>query len=89
MVRHLPEIIKNPEARKVLESSGKFDDAIKIVDATEPEQNSDFFKLLAKMRDACSQAVQVKEIVRIRSDKVARDKLAWNLSIVGGLHEAR
>jgi hypothetical protein len=75
MVRQLPEVIKNPDARKIIESGGKFDDAIKIVDATEPEQNSDFFKLLAKMRDACTNAAQVKEILRIRSDKVARDKV--------------
>jgi hypothetical protein len=46
-----------------------------MVEAAEPEQGSEFFKMLAKMRDALTNAAQVKEILRIRTDKVARDRL--------------
>jgi hypothetical protein len=48
---------------------------MKIVAAADPETGSDFFKLLSKMRDAFMNAAQVKEILRIRTDKVARDRL--------------
>ena len=41
----------------------------------EPEHVSDFFRLLAKMRESCTSAAQVREILRIRSDKVARQKV--------------
>jgi hypothetical protein len=41
----------------------------------EPEQGSDFFKFVAKVKDACSNAAQVKEILRIRTDKVARQRV--------------
>jgi len=50
-------------------------EAKKIVEAGEPEHGSDFFKLLAKVREACTNATQVKEILRIRTDKVARKRL--------------
>ena len=46
-----------------------------MVNAAEPEQGSDFFKMLAKTREACMNAAQVKEILRIRTDKVARQRL--------------
>jgi hypothetical protein len=74
-VRKLPGILKHPEARKKFEKGASLADVTKIVEAAEPEQGSDFFKLLAKMRDACSNAAQVKEILRIRTDKVARQRL--------------
>lgn len=75
LVRQLPDVLKHPEARKKLEKGGTFAEAIKIVDASDPEQSSDFFKMLAKMRESCSNAAQVKEILRIRSDKNARAKV--------------
>jgi hypothetical protein len=74
-VRDLSIVLKHPEARKKLEKGGTFAEAIKIVNDTDPEQGSDFFKMLAKMRESCSNAAQVKEILRIRSDKVARAKV--------------
>lgn len=48
---------------------------MRIVDAANPEQNSDFFKLLGRMRDACTNAAQVREILCIRTDKVARERV--------------
>jgi hypothetical protein len=80
-VRDLPKILGHAEARKVFERGdnepeGKaFSDAMKIIEATEPEQGSDFFKLLAKLRDSCTSAAQVKEILRIRTDPVARKRV--------------
>ena len=77
-VRDLPAILTHPEARRKLEEGPvktAFADAMKAVAETDPEQGSDFFKLLAKMRDACSSAAQVKEILRIRTDKVARKRV--------------
>lgn len=77
-VRTLSTIIRHSEARKKLEkgaTTSAFADAVKAVEQAEPEQGSDFFKLLAKMKDACSNAAQVKEILRIRTDKVARQRV--------------
>jgi hypothetical protein len=74
-VRKLPGIIKHPEARKKFEKGAPLAEAVKMVEAAEPEQGSEFFKMLAKMRDALTNAAQVKEILRIRTDKVARDRL--------------
>jgi hypothetical protein len=77
-MRDLPSILKNPDARKKFEKVSKeiaFDEAMKIVEAADPEQGSDFFKLLGKLRDSCTNAAQVKEILRIRTDKVARKHL--------------
>jgi hypothetical protein len=77
-MRDLPSILKNPEARKKFEKVSKdiaFAEAMKLVEAADPEQGSDFFKLLGKVREACTSAAQVKEILRIRTDKVAREHL--------------
>lgn len=77
-VRALPSILKIPAAKRKFEEADKdkaFAEAMKIVDAANPEQNSDFFKLLGRMRDACTNAAQVREILRIRTDKVARDRV--------------
>jgi hypothetical protein len=77
-VRDLPKILKHPEAKKKFERASKetaFRDAMKLVQAAEPEEGSDFFKLLSKTREACTNAAQVKEILRIRTDKVARERL--------------
>ena len=40
-----------------------------------PTIDSDFFKLMAKFREACTNAAQVKEILRIRTDKTARKQV--------------
>lgn len=77
-VRLLSAILGHPEARKAFETEPKekaFAEAKRIVETTEPEQGSDFFKLLAKVRDNCSSAAQVKEILRIRKDPVARKRV--------------
>jgi hypothetical protein len=77
-VRKLAAVLGNREARKKFESLGvgiAWDEAMKIIDADDPEESSDFFKLLAKMRDNCTNAAQVKEILRIRTDPKARKKV--------------
>ena len=77
-VRSLTAIVSNPEALKSFEVGPKktaFADARKIVETVDPEEGSDFFKLLAKFRDSCTNAAQVKEILRIRTDKVARQRV--------------
>jgi hypothetical protein len=74
-VRDLPAILENPEVRKKFEKGMPFDDVIKIVEAAHPEINSDFFKLLERVRESCTNTGQIKEILRIRGDQVARDRL--------------
>jgi hypothetical protein len=74
-VRKLPGILRHADARKKWEKGAPLGEVTKIVEAAEPEQGSDFFKMLAKMRDSLTNAAQVREILRIRSDKVARERL--------------
>lgn len=74
-VRKLPLVLKNTEARKKFEKGGQFAEAVKVAVATEPEEGSDFFKLLAKLRESCSNAAQIKDVLRIREDKVARQRV--------------
>ena len=77
-VRDLTGILKHPNAAKRFrEAPAKFalSEAKKIVESVEPEQGSDFFKLLAKFRESCTNAAQVKEILKIRTDKIARQRL--------------
>jgi hypothetical protein len=74
-VRILPTILRHPDARKKFEKGAPFPEVKKVIEAAEPEQGSEFFKLLLKMKDACSSAAQVKEILKIRSDKIARQRL--------------
>jgi hypothetical protein len=77
-VRSLPALLKNPDALKKfikLPKDSAFAEAMKVVEAADPEAGSDFFKLLGKMRDACTNAAQVKEILRIRTDRIAREHL--------------
>lgn len=79
-VRRLPTILQaaDGEARKkFLESpaSSALTEAQKVIEQSDPEQGSEFFKLLAKFREACTNAAQVKEILRIRTDKVARERV--------------
>lgn len=77
-VRLLPTLLANPAARNKFLSSpapSALSDAMKVLEQSDPEQGSEFFKLLAKFREACTNAAQVKEILRIRADKVAREKV--------------
>ncbi len=75
-VRRLPDILKNQDARQKLDKrGGNFAEAIKEVEATDPEQGSELFRLFARLREACTDAAQVKEILRIRTDKVARQRI--------------
>jgi hypothetical protein len=77
-VRDLPSILKHPDAKKKFEKLNKdvaFKEAMKLVESAEPEMGSEFFKLLSKMREECTSAAQVKEILKIRNDKVARARL--------------
>ncbi len=84
MVRKLPLVLKNPDARKRFEKGAPFAEAFKVAEATDPEQGSDFFKLLAKVREACTDAAQIKDVLRIREDKVARQRvLATYEALVG------
>ncbi|MFL6760103.1 MAG: hypothetical protein ACJ8FR_09050 [Sphingomonas sp.] len=77
-VRKLAKILAHAEASKVFETTAAnsaFASAQRIVETQEPEEGSDFFKLLAKMRESLTSAAQVKEILRIRTDKVARKRV--------------
>jgi hypothetical protein len=74
-VRKLPSVLRHSEARKKFEKGAPLQEVLKVVEQAEPEQGSDFFRLLAKFREACTNAAQVKEILRIRTDKVARDRV--------------
>ena len=74
-VRQLPNILQQPDARKKLEKGGTFNEVMKVLEAHEPEQVSDFFRLLKSVRDACTSEAQVGEVVRIRNDKVAQQKI--------------
>jgi plasmid maintenance system antidote protein VapI len=74
-VRRLSSILRHADAREKFEKGLPFDKAIKMVETAEPEQGSDFFKLLAKVRDSCTNVAQVREILRIRSDANARKRV--------------
>lgn len=75
LVRKLPDVIKHKDAREVLENGGTFADALKIVEASEPEQGSEFFRLLKKTKEALTDTTQIKEILRIRIDAVAQQRV--------------
>jgi hypothetical protein len=74
-VRKLPSILRHSEARTQFEAGLPFREVLKIVEAEEPEQGSEFFKLMAKFREACTDVAQVKEILKIRADRVARKRV--------------
>jgi len=74
-VRKLPQVLQHPEARKKLESGETFSEALKILALTDPEHGSDFFRLLARIRESCTSATQIREILRIRNDKVAQQRV--------------
>lgn len=78
MVRKLPEIIKNPEAFKKFQEAAVADAyklAMKVVEASNPEFGSAFFKLMSEFRESCTDAANVKDILRIRTDKIARQRV--------------
>jgi hypothetical protein len=75
LVRKLPDVLRHKDARDKLESGGTFAEALKILETVQPEQGSDFFKLLAKTKEAFTSNTQIKEILRIRTDAVARKRL--------------
>jgi hypothetical protein len=77
-VRSLSAIISNQDAYKKFVGApvaDAFKAAMKIVEQTDPEFGSAFFKQMAEFRDSCMNAAQVKEILRIRTDKVARQRV--------------
>jgi hypothetical protein len=74
-VRILPAILKHPEARKRFEAGAPLSEVKRLIEESDPEHGSDFFKLLAKMRESCTSAAQVKEILRLRADKKAQKLL--------------
>lgn len=77
-VRKLPAILKHPEAREALETRPKdvaLQEAVRIVEKSDPEIGSDLFQQLRKLRETCTDVGQVKEILRIRTDPVAQDKV--------------
>jgi len=74
-VRRLPGILQQAEARKELEKGGTFAEALKVLEIHAPEQTSDFFKLLKSVQDACSGAAQLGELLRVRNDPVAQQKV--------------
>lgn len=77
-VRLLARILQNPLAADRLRDGDKrtaLADAKKLLAQSDPSIDSDFFKLLAKVRDSVTSAAQVKEILRIRNDQVAREQI--------------
>ncbi len=74
-VRKLPKILTHPDARKLFLAGGDVDAAWKIVQAAEPEEGSEFFRLLQKLREACTSTAQLAEVLKIRTDKVARQRV--------------
>jgi hypothetical protein len=74
-VRTLSSVLKNPAARKKFEQGSQFDEAEKLLQDDNPEHGSDFFKLLAEVRENFASAANVKDILRIRTDKKARQRL--------------
>jgi hypothetical protein len=77
-VRFLPKIFASEAAtKKFMAGNPKtaFAEAKKIIEQADPSVGSDFFKLMSKFREACTNAAQVKEILRIRTDKAARKQV--------------
>jgi hypothetical protein len=73
----LAKIIGNPAARKKFESSEKvtIDQAFQIIQADEPEVGSEFFTLLLRVRTACTSAASLEDVLRVREDPVARQRV--------------
>ena len=77
-VRLLPKIFANEAALSCLRggnAKSAFAAAKQQLAKSDPSIGSDFFKLLAKVREAVTSAAQVKEIIRLRADEVARQQI--------------
>ncbi len=75
LVRKLPDVLRHKDAREKLEGGGTFAEALKVLEATDPEQGSEFFRLLKKTKEALTDTTQIKEILRIRTDDVAQKRV--------------
>jgi hypothetical protein len=76
-VRRLAAIMANStafQAFETLPTEKAFNEAIRIVATAEPEQDSDLFKLLAKVRQMCTEVGSIREINRLRDDAVAQQR---------------
>lgn len=73
-VRLLAKIIGNPKARKKFDDGASIEDAYKIIQQAEPEEGSDFFTLMAKVRNVCTSAASLEDVLRVREDDVARKR---------------
>jgi hypothetical protein len=76
-VRRLPAIINSPAAYKAFESQPiekAFAEAMRVVAAAEPETDSELFQLFAKVRKHCTDIASVRDIMKIRTDKVAEQR---------------
>ena len=77
-VRLLPKILDNSQASKKFkegDASTAFVEAKKAVAQEDPSVDSDFFKLLAKVRESLTSVGQIKDILKIRTDRAARREL--------------
>ena len=77
-VRLLPMMLRNEAATTRFmdgEATSAFADAKKLVAQLDPAIDSDFFKLLSKVRESVTSAAQIKELLRIRHDHVAREQI--------------
>lgn len=74
-VRRLAKVVGNPKAREAFESGAKIDKAFAFIEAEDPEEGSQFFALLAKVRTACRSAASLKDVIRVREDEVAQQRL--------------
>jgi hypothetical protein len=77
-VRDLPSILGRPDAYKKfikLDKEIAFGEAKKIVELTEPERVSEFFRLMGKFREACRDVAQVREILLIRTNRTAKERV--------------
>jgi hypothetical protein len=76
-VRRLPAILNKPTAQKAFETmpvDKAYNEAIRIVASAEPETDSELFQLLAKVRKHCTDIGSVRDIMKIRTDKVAEQR---------------
>jgi len=77
-VRQLAQILGDSQAAKKFKEGNvktAFAESKRLAAQQDPSINSDFFKLLAKVRLALTDAAQVKEVLKIRTEKAARKQL--------------
>jgi hypothetical protein len=86
-VRRLASILNNPTAAQAFDALAPekaYTEAMRIVSATEPEQDSDLYKLLAKVRELCSQAGSIGEVTRLREDTVKQQRFRETVKAMRG-----